>query len=50
MMQNKSTTPANQESSENTKKTWQEPELNNLSVDGGIGPANENFGNNNYTS
>lgn len=34
-MQNKSTTPANQESSENTKKTWQEPELNSLSVDGG---------------
>ena len=34
-MQNKSTTPANQESSENTKKTWQEPELNSLSVDSG---------------
>lgn len=34
-MQNKSTIPANQESPENTKKTWQEPELNSLSVDGG---------------
>ena len=47
-MQNKSTIPANQESPENTKKTWQEPELNSLSVDGGNSFNNE--GNNGFIS
>ena len=38
-MQNQSTLPEKQELSENTKKTWQEPQLNSLSVDSGSTPA-----------
>ncbi len=34
-MQNKEALPANQEPAVNPKKTWQEPELINLSVMGG---------------
>jgi len=49
-MQNNSITPANQASPENTKKTWQEPELNNLSVDGGFGPGPEFAASTNLTS
>ena len=43
-MQNQSTLPERQESSENTKKTWQEPQLNSLSVDSGSSPATREAG------
>ncbi len=41
IMENQPTAPANQEPAKNKppKKTWQEPELVNLSLKGGLTPA-----------